>query len=184
MRLFQQKGFHATSVQDLADAVGLQKGSLYHYINSKEELLLRIFDLATASLAGRLEEIARGPGSARQKLTQAIRSHVAVLTENLGMVTIFVREVHALAGEHLERVRAGRKRYTALFERILEEGVAGGEFRPLDVKITALAILGLCDSLHRWYSPSGRLHSAEIADAFADMVFRGILNSPGEAGGR
>lgn len=180
-RLFQQKGFHATSMQDLADAVGLQKGSLYHYIGGKEDLLLKIFDLAMSSLSQRLERIVAGSGPAREKLRRAIAGHIQVLADNLGMLTIFVREAHALSPDHVERVRAGRRTYNALFERVLREGVESGEFRPLDVKLVALAILGLCNSMYQWYSPDGRLSSAEIAARFAELVLEGIVAS-GESG--
>lgn len=174
VRLFREKGYHGTSMQDIADAVGLQKGSLYYYITSKEELLVKIFDDAVNTLVTDLEKVASQPVSARTKLQRAILAHVETVARRLGELTIFTRETHALSPEQRQVVRQSRRRYTGLLERILSEGVAAGEFRSVDVRLTALAVFGLCNSIYQWYSPEGRSKPEEIASHFADIVLEGV----------
>lgn len=173
--LFQEKGYHATSMQDLADAVGLQKGSLYHYIRSKEELLLKIMNQAFEALSSRLTEIAAQPLPARERLELAIRNHIEVVGAQLGAATVFVREVHALSPDQRAVFRRNRKEYTDMFDRIIAEGVAAGEFRPVDIRLTSLAILGMCNSMYEWYRPDGRLSAEEIGREFARLVSAGLL---------
>src|SRR5512146_1074772 len=83
VRIFKEKGYHATSVQDIADAVHLQKGSLYHYISSKEELLFKIFERGTGALTQRLKEIIASDLSPSDKLRAAIQAHIIALCEEL-----------------------------------------------------------------------------------------------------
>ncbi|MGE5590298.1 MAG: TetR/AcrR family transcriptional regulator [Bacillota bacterium] len=174
VRLFREKGYHGTSMQDIADAVGLQKGSLYYYITSKEELLVKIFDDAVNTLVTDLEKVALQPVSARTKLERAVFAHLETVARRLGELTIFTRETHALSPEQRQVVRQSRRRYTGLLERILSEGVAAGEFRDVDVRLTALAIFGLCNSIYQWYSPEGRSKPEEIASHFAAIVLEGV----------
>ena len=174
VRLFREKGYHGTSMQDIANAVGLQKGSLYYYISSKDELLVKIFDDAVSVLVSHLEEVSRQRVPARVKLERAIQSHVETVAERLGELTIFTRETHALSEEQRQRVRESRRRYTGLLQRIIEEGTASGEFRAVDQRLTALAIFGLCNSIYQWYSPEGRLDARAISRQFASIILRGI----------
>ena len=173
--LFREKGYHATSMQDLADAVGLQKGSLYHHISSKEDLLLKIIDRAVRSLIARVESILNEPISPWEKLEKAIANHVEVVTSNLGPLTIFMRESYAVTAEQRGEIRRTRRRYRELFEEILREGVRQGEFRPMDIRLVSLAMFGLGGSIYQWYQPHGRLSPAEISREFSDLLLRGIL---------
>src|ERR1700730_12578372 len=90
VKLFEQKGYHATSVQDIADEVGLQKGSLYHYIHSKEDLLLQIAHQAITEFNQRLERILEADIPARAKLVQAIENHLTVSISNLQTTTVLL----------------------------------------------------------------------------------------------
>jgi AcrR family transcriptional regulator len=175
LRLFRQKGYHATSMQDIAAAVGLYKGSLYHYIGSKEELLVRVFERAMAALLEDTERIAAdealGPSA---QLRQIIEAHVEAVANNLDALTVYLHEWRALAGESLASVRLQRERYTGLVGGIVSRGVHLGEFQAADVRIVTLGLLGMCNWLCQWYRPGGRLTPAEIAGHFADLVLSGL----------
>ena len=175
IQLFREKGYHATSMQDLADAVGLQKGSLYHHIASKEDLLLKIIEQAMNVLIAGVESIMSENISPREKLERAVANHIQVVTGNLGPLTVFIRETYALTPEQQAEIRATRRRYRALFEQILQQGVDRGQFRPHDVQLVSLAMFGLGNSIYQWYQPGGRLRPAEIARQFVDLLLRGIL---------
>ncbi len=174
VRIFREKGYHATSMQNIADAVGLQKGSLYHYISSKEELLFKIFERSTGALTKELEAIIASTDSPRDKLHRAIEAHLTALCEQLDIYTVYISERRALSGRTHAKVRAEGERHARLLEQIIKEGMAKKDFRAVDSKMTAHAILGMCNWLYQWYSPDGRLTPHEIAEIFSDVVIDGM----------
>ncbi len=180
VRIFQQKGYHATSVQDIADAVGLQKGSLYHYISSKEELLFQIFERGSQALTRRLEEIVSSDASPTVKLQRAIEAHLAELCEHLDIFTVYLSERRALEGRHYAKVHTQAERHARLLEQIIQDGIRAGEFRAVDPKMAAHAILGMCNWLYQWYSPGGRLSPEGIAQIFSDLALRGLTAHSGK----
>ncbi len=175
LRLFREKGYHATSMQDIAAAVGLYKGSLYHYIDGKEELLARVFERGMGSLLAEVERIAaeRRLGPSVQ-LRLIVEAHVAAVAENLDALTVYLHEWRAVGGDSLANVRAQRERYTRLVSDVVARGVTAGEFAVPDVGIATLGVLGMCNWLCQWYSPNGRLSAREIGSRFADMVLNGL----------
>lgn len=176
VKLFEQKGYHATSVQDIADEVGLQKGSLYHYIHSKEDLLLQIAHQAITEFNQRLEHILTTNVPAREKLVQAVENHLTVSVSNLQTTTVLLREAFSL-GEHQHQViQELTDKYVDLWTQILEEGNASGEFGVQNPKIAALAILGSCNWVYRWYKPDGRMTARQVAEVFSDLFLHGLLN--------
>jgi len=175
LRLFREKGYHATSMQDIAAAVGLYKGSLYHYIDGKEELLVRVFERGMGVLLAEVERIAADPtGSPSTQLRRIVEAHVEAVATNLDALTVYLHEWRALAGESLANVREQRERYQRLVTEIVDRGVKAGEFCVSDVSIATLGLLGMCNWLCQWYSPSGRLSAREIGARFADMVLDGL----------
>src|SRR2546425_8921197 len=146
LRLFREKGYHATSMQDIAAAVGLYKGSLYHYIGGKEDLLVQVFERAMGALLTDVERIVAdtslGPSTQLRLIVQA---HVACVAENLDALTVYLHEFRALAGESLAKVRAQRDRYAHLVAETVGRGVRLGEFETADVTITTLGLLGMCN---------------------------------------
>ncbi|OGO40713.1 MAG: hypothetical protein A2Z03_02935 [Chloroflexi bacterium RBG_16_56_8] len=174
VRIFRQKGYHAASMQDIADAVGLQKGSLYHYISSKEELLFKIFERSTGAQTQRLQEIIASEDPPVEKLRRAIEAHVTALCEHLDIYTVYLSERRTLAGKTQAQVRKEAERHARLLEEIIQEGITRRDFRAVDSKIAAHAILGMCNWLYQWYSPDGRLTSQAIAEIFADLAIGGL----------
>lgn len=174
MRIFREKGYHAASMQEIANAVGMQKGSLYYYISSKQELLFKIFEEAIASMARTLEAIYARPVTPREKLSLAIAAHVKAISQRLDMLTIFLRETKVLSPAQEEIVDINRLRYERLMQRIITEGMKAGELRPMDSKLVTYALLGMTNWIYRWYNPSGRYGAEEIAAIFSDLVFNGL----------
>jgi AcrR family transcriptional regulator len=175
LRLFREKGYHATSMQDIAEAVGLYKGSLYHYIGGKEDLLVQVFERAMGTLLGDVERIVAdsslGPSAQLRLIVQA---HVTCVSENLDALTVYLHEFRALAGASLANVRAQRDRYAQLVGEIVGRGVRLGEFETADVGIATLGLLGMCNWVCQWYQPDGRLGPAQIGGYFADLVLGGL----------
>ncbi len=173
-RVFREKGYHGASVRDIAESVGLLKGSLYHYIRSKEELLARLFEGALQETVRELEEIATRDASATVRLRAMVRAYALSVTANLDSVGIFLREWRSLPPPELARVRARRRTMRSLFESVLAEGARKREFAAGDTKVATLAILGMVNWLYEWYRPRGRLRPEALADELADRAVRSV----------
>jgi AcrR family transcriptional regulator len=174
-RIFREKGYHATSMQDIAEAVGLLKGSLYHHISSKHELLLEIFEAGMQEATREIEEIAYADLPPADKLRLAITRHVELITGNLDQATVFVMEARAMELEQRQRVVAQRDYFDRLFRRIIQEGVDAEVFRPIDATLVTFALMGMHNWLILWYRRDGRLSPQEIAAIFVDLVLNGLL---------
>jgi TetR/AcrR family transcriptional regulator, cholesterol catabolism regulator len=174
LRLFRAKGYHATSMRDIASAIGINKGSLYSYIRAKEDLLIPVFERAMGVLLEEMERISDdaslGP---TERLRRAIHAHVTAVADNLDVLTVYLSEWRQLGAESLSTVRQQRERYASLFRQILDDGVQSGEFRPMDTRIAMLGMIGMCNYLFRWYRPDGPLTPGEIADELTELVMRG-----------
>ena len=172
-RIFREKGYHGTSMQDIADAVGLLKGSLYHYIRSKEELLGRLFEGALESTLTELGEIAQRGDSPSARLQDMVRTYALAVVSNLDAVGVYMREWRELPAKELAVVRERRRAMRHLFEKVIEQGMRSGEFARGDAKLATLAILGMCNWMYEWYRPRGR----KAADAIADELARRAVAS-------
>src|SRR5215207_1898075 len=175
LRLFREKGYHATSMRDIAVEVGMNKGSLYSYIRSKEDLLIPLFEHAMGLLTAEIETITSDASlTPTERLTRAIHAHVTNVAEHLDILTVYLSEWRQLTSDSLATVREKRERYAGLFLGILEDGVERGEFRAIDTHSAMLNIIGMCNWMFRWYRPDGRLTPDQIADNMVDLVLNGL----------
>jgi|SRR5579859_3485254 len=175
LRLFKEKGYHATSMRDIAREVGINKGSLYSYITTKEDLLIPVFEQAMAVLLAQIEQVTADRSlRPTDRLRRAVHAHVIAVADNLDVLTVYLSEWRQLAAESLTTVRSHRERYAALFLQILQDGVDSGEFRAMDTRIVMLGMIGMCNYLFRWYRPDGRLHPDQIADELIELVMQGV----------
>ena len=172
LRIFRQKGYHAASMQDIADAVGLYKGSLYYYVSSKEELLVQLFEGRAEQVLSEIDGAASGSGIASEKLRAMVRAYVLGVLRNLDSVHVYLREEQALPPAALRQVHRQQRSMRDHFERVIVEGMRGGDFVRSDPKLAALALLGMSTWVHRWYQPRGRLGEAAIADDLAARAVR------------
>jgi AcrR family transcriptional regulator len=176
-RLFKEKGYHSTSMQDLADALGVQKGSLYYYIDSKEGLLRKLLERATTFLGTQIDEIYAADLSPVDKLRRALENHAETMMGNLNLVAVYLYEYRNLPPQRLEEALAVRKHYESVLMRILEDGIASGDFRPVNVKMTVFGLLGMLNWTHQWFSPEGGFSAQEIATLLVDLALHGIVDS-------
>jgi AcrR family transcriptional regulator len=173
--IFHRKGYHATSIQDIAQEVGMLKGSLYYYIDSKHELLLRIItDVHTQAFA-QLEEVVDADLPAAERLRRFIIGHAVYCANHRTGMGVFLHEYKSVEGPAKARVMAMRDRYEQLLSHIIVEGKEDGSFRfNVDPRLTVKLILGMINWLYHWYSESGPLEPEQIGQAMADMVLQGI----------
>jgi len=177
-RLFKEKGYHNTSMQDIADGLGVQKASLYYYIESKEHLLRQLLRRAAAILGTQIDEIYEAELPPAEKLCQALQNHAVTMMEHLNLVSVYLSEYRNLPPRQREQILDTRKHYERVLIRILEDGIASGDFRPVNVKMTMLGLLGMFNWTHQWFSPDGELSPQEIAAILTDLAMRGLMAGP------
>lgn len=179
-RVFRRKGYHAARIQDVADAVGMRKGSLYYYISSKEDLLRGLVEaplLALNEATRALLETGHPPAA---KLERIIEAHLRLLQEHRDTIGIFLREDLALLADASDRdLRALAREYEDLLEALVREGMARGDFAAdLDPRLTVKAVVGLCNGTYAWYRPDGRYRLPELARRLSALVLRGLGAPP------
>jgi TetR/AcrR family transcriptional regulator, cholesterol catabolism regulator len=171
-RLFAQKGYHGTSIGDLAEALGVQKASLYHHIDSKAELLWEVARDGAEAFHAALDEL---PETLRplEKIRAALRAHLRVVAEQLDIATVFVREWRYLDTARREAFLAERRRYEERIRALFREGVEQSELRTdLDVNVAALLFLSAANWAYTWLQP-GR-DTDPLADGFFDLLVDGM----------
>jgi AcrR family transcriptional regulator len=172
LRAFRERGYHATTLDDIAERLGVGKTALYHYFPDKEAILFACHQESLAEL-DRILRGARRYASATERLAYVIREHVRVMTDTLeGSPLAF--EVPALSPARQRPIIAARDRYELALRRMITEGIAAGEFREVESKIAAFAILGAINWIARWYRPEGSLHAQELGRQFADHLVGGL----------
>ena len=171
-RLFAEKGYHGTSIGDLAEALGVQKGSLYAHIEGKEDLLYETMRGGADAFHGALDAIPDDAPPA-DKIRLALRAHLRVVSEQLEVATVFVQEWRYLEGPRLEEVAAERRRYEERIRELFREGRDLGELRAdLDVNAAALVFLSAANWAYTWLRPGADTN--ELADRFYALLVDGM----------
>ena len=177
-RLFKEKGYRATTLEDIAAAVGMLKGSLYYYIRSKEELLYLVVRDPIRQAYNKLEEIVTSQAPVHVKIAQAIANHMMLFHQHYPHIAVYLHDYHHLMQQLQKNIIETPKHYQRLWATLLQQGVDTGELRPdLDVKVTGYAILGMCNWVYRWYNPRGTLSAEEVAAVFTKLVLEGLTRT-------
>jgi TetR/AcrR family transcriptional regulator, cholesterol catabolism regulator len=170
-KVFANQGFHATSIQDLVEATGLKAGGLYHYIGSKDELLVQICNDLMDPLLESVREILTRQGSARTQLSEIMRTWVTHVERNHDQMLVFQQERHVLAhGTQWGHVRQQRKEFEELLAEVLAHGERDGEFRFADRDLALRALLGMVNQLPQWFRRGGRFSAEEVAVGYMEIV--------------
>jgi AcrR family transcriptional regulator len=171
-RLFAAKGYHGTSVGDLAKALGVQKGSLYSHIDSKADLLWEVTREGAEAFHTALDAVPE-EGPVVERIGLALRGHLRVIAEQVDIATVFVREWRYLEGERRERFVAERRRYEERFRALFREGREHGELRTdLDDGTAALLALSSVNWAYTWLRPGA--DTDELADRFTALLLDGM----------
>lgn len=176
VRLFRRNGYHATSMQDLAEALGLHRGSLYHYIDAKEDLLASIVEGVMARFTGEVLPILEEEGDPVGRLRRAVAAHLRIAAEWPDELTLAQVELKALSGERAARVVAARDRYEHAWRELIRTGVQTGTFHCPDVRSAGFVILAACNWFSQWYRPEGPLSVEEFATSYSSL-FLGALGA-------
>lgn len=174
-RVFRKKGYHHASISDIAAEVGLQKGSLYHHIRGKEELLYKIVISALDLYVKSLRSIVVYGSPADESIRKAIIAHMEPIGIQFDYIYVFINEMRNLPEEYRKETDSELENYERLWIKMLEEGKACGLFKPdVDSKMTMLSIFGMCNWSVRWYTPEGKYNTTELAEIYARNLLEGI----------
>lgn len=172
--VFSTLGYHRASMQDVADAVGMRKASLYHHVRKKEDLLFAIHEDLIDELVAQTTEALNGETTPSEKLAAAMHAAMRFIGANRGAVRVFLQEFGAVSGDRWDVIVGKRDRYEAMVRDVIREGVAAGEFVDLPDKIVARGILAMSNWSYTWFSSSGPMSADDVADVFAKMVISGL----------
>lgn len=172
-RLFAERGYQETSMQDLTEATGLAAGGLYHYIESKDQLLVSICDELLDPLLEQAGEIIAAEGPADQQLRELLRAWLAHIATHRDHMLVFAQERHVIEREpQWRRIRRQRKSFEQLLDDVLARGEREGTMAFADRGFTLLALLGMVNYTPQWLQPGGRLSPEQIADGYCDLILR------------
>jgi TetR/AcrR family transcriptional regulator, cholesterol catabolism regulator len=171
-RLFAERGFHGTSMGDLAEALGVQKGSLYSHTGSKQQLLFETMRAGADAFHAALDGVPED-ASAVERIRLALRGHLRVVSEQLDVATVFTREWRYLDDAYRDEIVVERRRYEERFRGLFREGVESGELRSdLDIGTTALLLLSAANWAYTWLTPDR--DTDDLADRFTTILVDGV----------
>jgi AcrR family transcriptional regulator len=174
-RLFARHGFEGTSVQDIVDAAGVTKGAMYHYYGSKDDLLYEVYHQLLTMQMSHLTDIAKGSGTAEERLRGAAIDVVESSLANLDELIVFFRSLHMLPDDRQTQVRAERRAYHDIFRGLVEEGMAGGVFRTeVSADVIVHYFLSAVNQLGSWFRPDGPLTARQVGEQYAELLLGGM----------
>lgn len=173
--LFREKGYHGTTIRDIAQKSGILSGSLYTHIHSKEDLLFEITnDVADQFLEG-LQSVVAADLDAVDRFRRALQAHIDVVARNLDAATVFSHEWRALQGERRDEIQRKRDAYERLWQEIIEGGVADGSFVFGNQRFSRIVSLSVANWLYQWYDPEGELSAEAVSQRLSEALLLGIL---------
>lgn len=175
VKLFQEKGFSETSIQDIVDSLSVTKGTFYYYFKSKEQLLMDIHSRYIDDLLNRQTNIIENEQNCQSKIVKIIELIICDIKTQRPNGRVYFREMRNLAAENADIIKEKRKKFRNNIEQVIIEGIETGEFRnSLQPKMITFAILGVTNWSYEWMNPSGDVSVEELAEMFSDFVLHGI----------
>ena len=178
VRLMEERGFSAVSVQHLADALEFSKANFYHHLDSKEKLLHEIFVEILQFSSRQIEDIVNGQDSIPDKFRTLIAFYVTLMTERRAVMLVWFKERAHLTDSHLTEVSQLERQITGALERFYAQGIAEGYFKPMDTTVLRLAVFGMCFLLTKLPEHPKRPSAAVITRQLQQFATTGLLAYP------
>ena len=173
-RVFSERGYHAASMSEIADAVGIRKPSLYHHVRKKEDLLFAIHEQMIDELIEHTTEVIASSQAPAEKVRDTLKVAMRFVSRNQDAVTVFLAEHRALSGARWNEIVVKRDLYEKMVHRIIAEGTGSGAFVDISPGIAAKGILAMANWGYTWFEPQGPRSADEIAEIFATIALRGL----------
>lgn len=174
VKLFAVKGYHSTTLDEVAQRLGVTKAALYYYFDNKAHIIRVIMRKHIDSM-NQTVKLVESELIPREKLHNFVKYHIKNVTENIDETRILFEQLHALPPKTRQSIENKEREYDSALQAILLEGVEDGSFNIDDVNIVSYAIIGLCNWTYHWYKPGGRLTSEQISDIVINLIEKGIL---------
>ena len=178
-QIILRKGYDATSVNDIANALGMTKAGLYHYINGKKELLFDIMNFGLWELDEEVAAPARAVADPAARLRFIVGAHARLVTRGQGAITILVDEVTALTPAQQRKITQSKRKYFDFLRGTLNELKAAGKMQDVDTTAAAFSLLGMINWLSRWFQQGGALSEEQAADQIVRIALHGLLREQG-----
>ena len=173
VRMFNQRGFHATSLDDVAASLGISKRTIYHYLANKDQVLLECVTIGQRQLLEAAEEARAEDGDGRHRLTRFLRRYAEINMDDFGRCVIRTGE-EALSPASLPRYRQLKREIDNALRKLVEDAVADGSIAPVDVKMAAFTLAGALNWPARWHNPEGLVAADAIAEQLVAILTRGL----------
>ena len=173
--LFRQRGYRATTLDDIAARLGMSKASLYKSFHAKEEMLAVISRQTIEGFTRELSLVLRSDLAPDDKLRRVVRDHVRFVIANRSFLTVFFSEEANLPARLARALAAQKDRYDKGVESLVVEGVRRGVFRDVPPRLVVFGLLGMLNWVYKWYNPRGPWGAEEISAAFLTLVEGGLL---------
>jgi AcrR family transcriptional regulator len=175
INLLFKKGYFATSISDIARAIGIQKSSIYYHYSNKEDILFDILKTTMKDLNANLERHLKGVEDTEMRMRMAIQSHILFHIERQKEAIISDSELRGLTVDNYKTMIQMRDEYEHKFQSVIKRGVDEGIFTNMDFKIISYATLTMCTAVSMWFNPQGRLSKKKIAQIYTDLILKGLL---------
>ncbi len=190
VRIFHERGYANTSVQDIADAVGILKGSLYYYIDSKEDLLFRVLSDVHEDARGMVDQIQGLDRSPLEKLREYVRSHIEYSASNLTQIAVYYHDFGLLSPKRRSKIVRQRHLYEGFLVGLIKDAQARGEMdKKLDPGLVVNGIFGAINWIYTWYKPGGSVDPQQLGELYGEIILKGVAGAslgnpkPGNAKG-
>jgi AcrR family transcriptional regulator len=174
VQMFNERGFHQTSLDDVAARLGISKPTIYHYLGNKDQVLLECVKLGLGQLIAAAEEARQRPGTGAGRLIAFLERYAEINMDDFGRCVIRTGD-EALAPESRERFRELKRRIDTDLRGLIAEGLADGSLAPCDPKIAAFTIAGALNWPARWHDPTGSESPQDLARQMIDLLAKGFL---------
>ncbi len=175
-QIFSQKGYHGTSMQDIAMAVNLQKASLYHHVSSKQEILFDLLNRGLDILITQVEEAISEPGSPDQRLRKATKAYLSTMTQYQDLASVLLLEYRSLEPDYHDRHIPRRDRFEQIWRELIRDGMEEGIFTCDHPSLSARALLGALNWTVTWFRRDGPMSAEEIADQISNLFLMGLIS--------
>jgi TetR/AcrR family transcriptional regulator, cholesterol catabolism regulator len=174
-RVFSQRGYHAASMTEIADEVGIRKPSLYHHIRKKEDLLFAIHEQLIDELSEETMAALAGTDAPEERISRILEVNMSFVARHRDGVAVFLQERREMSGERWDDLVVKRDRYERVVSGVVAAGIASGAFVDVPPQITARALLAMANWGYTWFDPAGEMSAHAVAEIFSEIALKGLL---------
>lgn len=172
--LFASQGASRVSMSEIAEVAGIAKPTLYHYFSTRDEIIVAIHEDSYAIMFGKAQARTAANCSPEEHIQGVILDTFELVDSRPGYSRVIFEQIRYLAPDYRRKVRDNQKNYQRYVEDVLERGISSGAFKDTDVHVAGLALFGMINWAHQWYSPDGRYTPTQLARRYFDLFVRGI----------